>query len=132
MLYNHLILCFFLLFLPSIFPSMGIFASSGQSIGALISASVLPRDIQGYLSLRLSDLISLQSKGLSRVFSNTTVLKASILQCLAFFTVHLSYPYTTTGKTIALTIWTFVGKVMSLLFNTLSRFLIAFLPWSVF
>ena len=61
------------------------------------------------------------SKGLSRVFSNTTSSKASILQCSAFFIVQLSYPYTITGKTIALTRWTFVSKVMSLLFNMLSR-----------
>ena len=67
--------------------------------------------------------ISLQSKGLSRVFSNTTV-KASILQCSDFFTVQLSHPYMTTGKTIGLTRQTFVGKIMSLLFNMLSRLVI--------
>ena len=73
----------------------------------------------------------MQSKGLSRVFSNTTAsIKTSILQHSAFFTVHLSHPYTTTGKNIALTIWTIVGKVMSLFFNMLSRFVIAFLPRS--
>ena len=66
--------------------------------------------------------ISLQSKGLSRVFSNTTVQNTSILQCSAFFIVQLSHPYMTTGKTIALTRWTFVGKVVSLLFNMLSFF----------
>ena len=65
------------------------------------------------------------SKGLSRVFSNTTVL-----QCLSFFTVQLSHPYMTTGKTKALTKWTFVIQVMSLLFNMLSRLVIAFLPRS--
>ena len=75
-------------------------------------------------------MISLQSKGLSRIFSNTTVPKASILQCSAFFIVQLSHPYMTTGKTIALTRRTFVGKVMSLLFNMLSRLVIAFLPRS--
>ena len=67
------------------------------------------------------------SKGLSRVFSNTTVLKALILQCSAFFIVQLSHPYMTIGKTIALTMWTFVGKVKSLLFNMLSRLIVAFL-----
>ena len=71
--------------------------------------------------------MSLQSKGLSRVFSNTTV---QILQCSAFFIVQLSHSYMTTGKTIALTRWTFVDKVMSLLFNMLSRLVITFLPKS--
>ena len=70
------------------------------------------------------------SKGLSRVFSNNTVQKASTLQHSAFFMVQLSHLYMTTGKTIALTIWTFVSRVMSLLFNMLSRFIIAFLPRS--
>ena len=69
----------------------------------------------------------MQSKGLSRVFSNTTVQKASILQHSAFFIVQLSHPYMTTGRTTALTRQTFVGKVMSLLFNMLSRLFIAFL-----
>ena len=71
----------------------------------------------------------MQSKGLSRVFSNTLV-QASILRRSAFFTVQLSHLYVTTGKTIALTRWTFVGKVMSLLFNKLSRLVITFLPRS--
>ena len=74
--------------------------------------------------------ISLQSKGLSRVFSNTTVLKHQSFGCSAFFTVQLSHPYMTTGKTIALTRWTFVDKVMSLLFIMLSRLVITFLPKS--
>ena len=72
----------------------------------------------------------MQSKGLSRVFSNTTVQKASILQCSAFFIVQLSHPYMTTGKTIALTRQTFIDKVMSLLFGMLSRLVITFLPRS--
>ena len=76
------------------------------------------------------DWISLQSKGLSRVFSKTTVPKASILQHSAFFTVQLSHPYMTTRKTLALTRCTFVGKVMSLLFNMLPSLVIAFLPRS--
>ena len=76
----------------------------------------------GLVSFRMD---SLQSKGLLMVFSNTTL---SILQCLAFFIVQLSHPYMTTGKTIALTRWAFVSIVMSLLFNTLSRLVIAFLP----
>ena len=74
------------------------FTSGGQSIGISSSASVLPMNIQDWFSLGLTGLISLQSKGLSRVFSNTTVL-----QCSAFFMVQLSHPYMTTGKTIALT-----------------------------
>ena len=81
--------------------------------------------IQGWSPLRLTGLISLLSKGLSGVFSSTTVWR-----CSAFFTVQLSQPYVTTGKTIALTIRTSVGRVMSLLCNTLSRFVIAFLPRS--
>ena len=74
----------------------------------------------------------MQSKGLSRVFSNTTVQKHRFFgaHSPAFFTVQLSHPYMTTGKTIALTRWTFVGKVMSLLFNVLSRLVITFLPRS--
>ena len=75
-------------------------------------------------------LISLQSKGLSRVFSNTTVQKHPFFWRSAFFIVQLSHPYMTTGKTIALTGWTFVGKVMSLLFNMLSTLVITFLPRS--
>ena len=94
------------------FPLSQFFASGGQSIGA--SASVLPMNIQDWFPFGLTGLI-LQSKGLSRVFSNTTGLKASVLQCSAFFMVQLSHPYMTTGKITALTRWTFVGKVMSLL-----------------
>ena len=87
-------------------------------------------NIEDWFLLGLTGLIFLQSKGLSRVFSDTTVPKASILWCSAFFIVQLSHPYTTTGKTIALTRWTFVSKVMSLLFNMLYRLVIAFLPRS--
>ena len=89
-------------------------------------------NIQDWFRLGLTSLISLQSKGLSRVFSNPTVQKASILWCSAFFMVQLSHPYMTTRKikTIALTRRTFVSKVMSLLYNMLSRFVTAFLPRS--
>ena len=90
------------------------------------SASVLPMNIQDWFPL--TGWI-LQSKGLSRVFSNTSS-KASILWCLAFFIVQLSHPYMTTGKIIALTRRTFGGKVMSLLFNRLSKLVITFLPRS--
>ena len=109
------------------FPKSQLFAWGGQSIGVSASVSVLPMNTQDWSPL---EWISLQSKGLSRVFSNTTVQRASILQHSAFFTVQLSHPYMTTGKTIALTRWTFVGKVMSLLFNILSRLVITFLQRS--
>ena len=104
------------------------FVSGGQSFGASASASVLPKSIQGWVPLGLTGWISLQSKGLSRVFSSTMVQKH--LWGSAFFMVQLSHMYTTTGKTITLTKWAFVGKVTSLLFNVMSRFVIAFLPRS--
>ena len=85
-------------------------------------------NIQDWFLLGWTGWISLQSKGLSGVFSNSS--KASILQCSAFFTVQLSHPDMTTRKAIALTRWTFVGKVMFVLFNMLSRLVIAFLPRS--
>ena len=133
--FNHLILCLPLCLPPSIFPSHGFFKwvnslHQGQSSGVSASASVLPMNIQNWSPLGWTGLISFQSKGLSRVFSNTNSSKASILECSAFFIVQLSYPYMTTGKTIALTRQTFVGKVMSLLFNMLSRLVINFLPRS--
>ena len=102
------------------FPMSQLFASDGQSIGVSASTSGLPMNIQGWFPLRLTDLISLRSKGLQRVFTNTS-LKASILWHSAFFIVQLSHPNMTTEKTIALTWWTFVGKGMSLLFNMESR-----------
>ena len=105
------------------FPMSQLFTSGGQSIGA--SASVFPINIQGWFPLGFTGLLS---KGLSIVFSNSS--KLSILQCSAFFRVQLLYLQMTTGKTIPLTRWTFVNKVMYLLFNTLSRFVIAFLPRS--
>ena len=93
------------------FPMSQLFASGGQSIGVLASASILPMNIQDWLPLGLTGLISSQSNGLSRIFSNTTIdSKASILLCSDFFIVQLSHPYMTTGKTIALTRWTFVEK----------------------
>ena len=87
-------------------------------------------NIQEWFPLGLTGLISLQSKGLSRVFSRTIIQKASVLWLSAFFIVQFSHQNMTTGKTTALTVWTFVSKVMSLLFNMLSRFVIAFLPRS--
>ena len=100
------------------------FSSGGQSIEVSASGSVLPINIQDWFPLGWTGWISLQSKGLSRVF------KASILWCSSFLIVQLSYPYMTTGKTIALSRWTFFGKVMSLLLNMLSGLVIAFLPRS--
>ena len=92
------------------------FVSDGQSIGVSASASVLPMNIQDWWPLGWTGWISLQSKGLSSIFSITSSSKASILRRSTFFIVQLSHPYMTTGKTIALSRWTFVGKVMSLLF----------------
>ena len=120
------------------FPDSGSFSRVSSSyqvakvFGISASASVLPVNIQDWLPLGLTGWISLQSKGLSRVFSNTTVQKHSFFgtQTKPFFTVQLSHPYITTGKTIALTRCIFVGKVISLLSNTLSRLVIAFLPKS--
>ena len=106
-----------------------LFTSSGQSIRASASTSVLIMNIQ-LVSFRTDwfDLLMVQGtlKNLLQHYSS----KASVLWCSAFFMVQLSHPYMTTGKTIALSRWTFVGKVTSLLFNTLSRFVIAFLPRS--
>ena len=106
------------------------FLSSGQSTGVSASASVLPMNIQGQFPLGWTGWISLQFKRLSRVFSNITVQKHQFFGTQIFFIVHLSYPHMTTGKTIALSRRTLVGKVMSLLFNMLSRLVIAFLPRS--
>ena len=106
------------------------FASGDQSIGVSTLASVLPMNIQDWLPLGWTGWISLLSKGLSRIFSKNHSSKASILWYSTFFTVQISHPYMTTGKTIALTGWTFVGKAMSLLFNMLSRLVITFLPRS--
>ena len=109
-----------------------LFATVGQSIGASASASsVFPMNIQGWFPLGLIGLISLLSKGLSRVFSNSTVWKHQFCDTQpSLWSVQLSHPYMTNGKTIALTIWAFVSKVMCLLFNMLSRFVIVFLPRS--
>ena len=131
---KHLILCCPLFLLPSVFPTISVFsmsqlfASGGQNIGVSASISVLPMDTQDWFPLGWTSWISLQSKGLSRVQHHSS--KASILRRSAFFTVQLSHPYMTTGKTIALTRWIFVGTVMSLLLNMLSRLVITFLPRS--
>ena len=101
------------------FPMSQIFASGGQTIGVSALTSVLPMNTQDWSPLGWTGWISLQSKGLSRVFSNTTVQKHQFL-VLSFLYSQLSHPYMTTGKTIAFTRWAFVVKVMSLLFNMLS------------
>ena len=112
------------------FPMSRLFSSGGQSIGASASASasVLPMNSQEWFPLGL--IISLLSEGLSRVFSSTTIEKQQFFSAQLFFMVQLSHPYVATGKTIALNIQTFFSKAMSLLFNMLSRFLIAFHPRS--
>ena len=133
---NHLILCRPLLLLPSIFPSIRVFSNElafhirwpkywSFSFGISLSNEYL-----GLISFRIDwfDLLAVQ--GTLRSLLQHHSSKASTLQCSAFFMVQLSHPYMTTGKAIALSIWTFVSKVMSLLFNTVSRSVIAFLPRS--
>ena len=132
---NHLILCCPLLLL-SILPSIRVF--SNESIFFHQVAKVLELQLQhqsfneysGLISFRINwfDLVAVQGT-LKSLFQHHS-LKASILRCSAFFMVQLSHPHTTTGKTITLTIWTLGSRVMSLLFNPLSRFVIAFLPMS--
>ena len=123
---NHLILCRPLL-LPSIFPSIRVF--SNESVLRIrwpkywsFSFSISPsNEHPGLISFRMDWLDLLAVQGTLKSLLQHHSSKASILQCSAFFTVQLSHPYMTTGKTIALTRWIFVGKVMSLLFNRLSR-----------
>ena len=116
------------------FPMSQLFISGGQSIGVSASTSVRPVNTQDWSPLGWTGWISLQTKGLSSLLQHHSS-KASILMHSAFFTVQLSHPYMTIGKTIyekpvALIRWTFVDKVMSLLFNMLSRLVITFLPRS--
>ena len=134
--FNHLILCRPLLLLSSIFPSIRVFSSElvlcikwpkHWSFSFSISPS---NEYSGLISFRMDwlDLLAVH-RTLKRLLQHHSS-KASILWHAAFFTVQLSHPYIMTGKTIALTRWTFAGKVMSLLFNTLSRLVIAFLSRS--
>ena len=111
------------------FPKSQLFAWGGQSIGVSASTLVLPMNTQDWSPLGWTGWISLQPKGLSSLLQHHSS-KASIFWCSAFFIVQLSHSYMTTGKTIALTRQTFVGKVMSLLFNMPSRLVITFLPRS--
>ena len=133
---NHLILCCPLLLLPSIFPSIKVF--SNESVLCIrwpeywsFSFNISPsNEHSGLISFRMDWLDILAVQGTLKSLLQHHSSRASILQRSAFFIVRLSHPYMTTGKTIALTRWTFAGKVMSLLFNMLSRLAITFLPRS--
>ena len=133
---SHLILCCPLLLLPPIPPSIRVF--SNESTRCMrwpkywsFSLSISPsNEHPGLVSFRMDWLDLLAVQGTLKSLLQHHSSKASVLQCSAYFTVQLSHPYMTTGKTIALTRWTFVGKVISLLFNVLSRLVITFLPRS--
>ena len=131
---NHLILCCPLLFLPSIFPSIRVFSNESAfhiRRPKYWSFSINPSiEYSGLISFRMDWLDLLAVQGTLKSLFQHHSSKVSILQHSAFFIVQLSHPYMTTGKTIVLTRRTFVGKVMSLLFNTLSRLVIIFLPRS--
>ena len=133
---NHLILCCPLLLLPSIFPSIRVFSNESAlhirwpkywSFSLNISPS---NEHSGLISFRMGWLYLLAVQGTLKSLLQHHSSKASILQCSAFFIVQLSHPYMSTGKTIALTKRTFLGKVMALLFNMLSTLVITFLPRS--
>ena len=133
---NYLVLCHLLFLLPSIFPSIRVFSNESvlhirwpkyQSFSFSISPS---NEYSGLISFRIDWLDLLAVQGTLKSLLQYHSSKASIFQHSAFFIVQLSHPYMTTGKTITLTRQTFVGKVMSLLFNMLSRLVIAFLPRS--
>ena len=133
---SHLILCRPLLLLPPIPPSIRVFSNESTlcirwpkywSFSFSISPS---NEHPGLISFRMDWLNLLAVQGTLKSLLQHHSSKASILQCTVFFIVQLSRPYMTTGKTIALTRWIFVGKVMSLLFNMLSRLIITFLPRS--
>ena len=134
---NHLILCCHLLSCPKSFLASGsfpmsrLFTSGGQSVRTSASTSVLPMNIWGLFPLKSTGLISLQFKGLSRVFCSTTTqnINTSVVSLLYGPTLTSIHDY---WKNHSFTRWIFVGKVMSLLFNTVSRFAIAFLPRSSF
>ena len=133
---NHLILCCPLLLLPSIFPSIRVFSNESAlhirwpkywSFSLNVSPS---NEHSGLISFRMGWLYLLAVQGTLKSLLQHHSSKASILQCSAFFIVQLSHPYMSTGKTIALTKRTFLGKVMALLFNMLSTLVITFLPRS--
>ena len=133
---NHLILCHPLLLLPSVFPSIKVFSNESVlrtrwSKCWSLSFSISPfNKYSGLISFRMDWLDLLAVQGTLKSLLQHHGSKASILRCSAFYMDQLSHPYMTTGKSIALTRRTFVGKVMSLLFNMLFRFVIAFLPMS--
>ena len=133
---NHLILCHLLLFLPPSLPSIRVFSNESDlrirwpkywSFSFSVSPS---NEHRGLISFRMDWLDLLTAQGTLKSLLQHHSFKASVLQCSASFIVQLSHPYMPTGKTIALTRWTFVGKVMSLLFNMLSMLVITFLPRS--
>ena len=127
---NYLILCRLLLLLPSIFPSSRVF-SNESALCMSFSFSISPsNEHPGLISFRMDCMDLLAVQGTLKSLLQHHSPKASIFRHSAFFTVQLSHPYMTTGKTIALTRETFVGKVMSLLFNMLSKLVITFLPRS--
>ena len=133
---NHLILCLPLLLLPSVFPSIRVF--SNESVLCIwwpkywsFSFSISPsNEYSGLISFRIDGFDLLAVQGTLKSLLQHHSSKAPILRCSAFFAVQLSHPYMTTGKTIALTRWTFVGKVMSLLLHMLSSLVRTFLPRS--
>ena len=133
---NHLIICHTLLLLPSIFSSIRVFSNESAlhirwpkywSFSFSISPS---NEYSGLISIRMDWLDPLAVQGTLKSLLQYHSSKVSVLQCSAFFMIQLSHPYMTTGKTITLTRWNFVGKVMSLVFNMLSGLVIAFLPRS--
>ena len=136
LLSNHLVLWHPLLLLPSIFSSIRVF--SNESVLRIrwpkywnFSFSISPsHEYSGWISSRMNWLDLLAVERTLKILVQHHSSKSSILRCSAFFIAQLSHPYMTTGKTIALTRWTFIGKVMSLLFNMLSRLVITFLPQS--
>ena len=133
---SHLILCRPLLPLPPIPPSIRVFSNESTLHSRWqkywsFSFSISPsNELPGLIFFRMDWLDLLAVQGTLKSLLQHHCSKASILRCSAFFIVQLSHPYMTTGKTTALTRWTFVGKVMSLLFNMLSRLVITFLPRS--
>ena len=136
--FSHLILCHPLLLLPPIPPSIRVFYNESTlpirwPKYCSYSLCIIPsKEIPGLISFRMDCLDLLAVQGTLKSLLQHHTSKAPVLQRSASFTVQLSHPYMTTGKTIALTRWTFVGKVMPLLLNMLSRLVITFLPRSVF
>ena len=133
---NHLILCCPFLFPPSILPSIRVFSNESvlwirwPKYWSFSFSTSLSNEYSGLISFRMDWLDLLAVQGTLKSLLQHHSSKASILWCSAFFIVQLSHPYMTNGKTIALTRWTFVGKVISLLFNTLCRLVVTFLPRS--